>query len=80
MLVICTSSKGVIKTRILVAFEDSYHVYQSAIANAIREHRPHTKVATAESGEFETEIARFDPYLVICSRPNTVPPNIGPLG
>jgi hypothetical protein len=75
---ICTSRKGVIETRILVAFEGSYHVYQSAIANAIRECRSHTEVATAEPGEFEAEIARFDPYLVICSRPNMVPPNSRP--
>ena len=35
-------------------------------------------MATAEPGEIETEIARFDPYLVSCSRLNTVPLNSRP--
>lgn len=64
-----------VTTRILVAFEPGYHVYQSAIASALQKHRPHIKVTTAEPEEFETEIIRFDPHLVICSRPNTVPPS-----
>ena len=62
----------------MVAFEPRYHVYQSAFANAIREHHPHTEVATAEPGEFEAEITCFDLCLVICSRPNMVPPNSRP--
>jgi hypothetical protein len=39
---------------------------------------PRTEVATAEPGEFETEIAHFDPYLVISSRSNMIPPNSKP--
>jgi hypothetical protein len=30
---------------------------------------------TTEPEEFETEITRLDPHLVICSQPNMVPPN-----
>ncbi len=64
-----------VTTRILVAFEPGYHVYQSAIASALQKHRPHTTVMTAEPEEFETEMMRLDPHLVICSRPNNIPPN-----
>lgn len=63
------------KTRILVAFRTEYRVYQCAIASAIRTHRPHTQVAVAEPNEFEAEMERLDPHLVICSPPNAVPPD-----
>ncbi len=64
-----------VKTRILVAFEARYHVYQGAIASAIRKQRPQVEVATAEPGEFKVKMARFDPHMVICTRTNTVIPN-----
>jgi hypothetical protein len=70
--------KEVIETRILVALEPRYRVYQSAIASVLQEFRPHIEVATAEPGEFEAEVARFDPDLIIYSRPNAVPPNSRP--
>ncbi len=70
--------KGVIESRILVALEPRYRVYQSAIASVIQEFRPHIEVATAEPEEFEAEVARLDPDLVIYSRPNTVPPGSRP--
>jgi hypothetical protein len=65
-------------TRVLVAFKASHRVYQDAIAEAIRERRPHIEVMTAGPEEFEAEMGRFDPHLVICSLPNTVPPNPRP--
>ena len=58
--------------RVLVTFDGRHRVYQDTISRAIREYRPHVEVATAELGEFEAEMARLDPDLVICGRPNTV--------
>lgn len=69
------SEEQTVKTRVLIAFEDEYHSYRSAIASAIRAHRPRVEVAVAGLVVLENEIARFDPHLVICSRPNTVDPN-----
>ncbi len=58
------------KTRILVAFEDDYHAYASALATAIRVARPHLDVAAAGLEALQTEVARLDPHLVISSLPN----------
>ena len=63
------------KTRVLVAFEDEYRVYRDAIARSIRLHRPRVEVAVAELVRLGDEVARLDPHLVVCSRPNTVEPN-----
>jgi hypothetical protein len=70
--------KEVVKTRILIAFGADYRVYESAIAGAIQERRPHVEVTTAERGDFEAILARFDPHLVICGPPNRVPPHRRP--
>ena len=44
------------------------------IAASIRILRPHTEVETTTLDALGEEIERFDPELVICSRPNTVEP------
>ncbi len=44
------------------------------IASAIRVLRPHTEVETATLDALGEAVERFDPQLVICSRPNTVDP------
>jgi hypothetical protein len=54
--------------RILVAFEESYRVYQDVIAEAVLAHRPHTEVLTTEQDALQAEVARIDPDLVICSQ------------
>jgi hypothetical protein len=66
------------KTQVLVTFEDEYRVYRDAIARAIRLHRPHVEVVVAELCRLGDEVARLDPELVVCSRPNTVEPNSRP--
>lgn len=63
------------KTRVLVAYEDEYRVYRDAIARSIRLHRPRVEVSVAELARLGAEVARLDPHLVVCSRPNTVEPN-----
>ncbi|MDP8929315.1 MAG: hypothetical protein M3O70_12285 [Actinomycetota bacterium] len=60
--------------RILVSFEPGYLAYQGAIAASIRILRPHAEVQTATLDALGEEVERFDPELVICSRPNTVDP------
>ena len=57
-----------------MAFEDVYRSYQGVIAAAIRVLRPHAEVETATLEALGEELERFDPELVICSRPNTADP------
>jgi hypothetical protein len=58
--------------RVLVAIEDDYRSYREVIAVGICVLRPHTEVETAPLRELEERIERFDPQLVVCSRPNTL--------
>jgi len=64
--------RGQIDVRVLVAFEDDYRSYREVIAAGIHMLRPRTEVATAPIGKLEEQIERFDPQLVVCSRPNTL--------
>jgi hypothetical protein len=68
----------VVDTRVLVSFEPEYRAYESAIAKAIRRHRPYAQVSTAGPGGFEAEVARVDPHLVISGRLDAEPPSVGP--
>src|SRR5215207_1850323 len=58
-----------IQIRVLVAFEDEYRVYGAAITGAVRRAHPTDEVVTAEIGELETEVRRFDPHVIISSMP-----------
>jgi hypothetical protein len=60
--------------RILVSFEPAYLAYQGVLAASIRILRPHAEVETITLDALGEEVERFDPELVICSRPNTVDP------
>ena len=60
------------RTQILIAFEDEYRIYRDTIAAAIRILCPRAEVETAGLDEIGERIARFDPHVVVCSRPNTV--------
>jgi hypothetical protein len=62
--------------RVLLAFEEAYRVYMSAMEAAIRQFRPEVEVraaAAADAEQLEAEVERFEPHLVICSPP--VPEN-----
>jgi hypothetical protein len=63
---------GQIDVRVLVAFEDDYRSYREVIAAGICVLRPRTEVETAPMEELEEQVERFDPQLVVCSRPNTL--------
>jgi hypothetical protein len=60
--------------RILVALEGEYRTYRKMIAAAISILCPRVEVETAGLDALEEQIARFDPQVVICSRPNTIYP------
>ena len=63
-----------VEIRLLVAIDDVYRSYQDVIASAIRVLRPHAEVQTTTLDALGEAVERFDPELVICSRPNTVDP------
>jgi hypothetical protein len=62
--------RGETKVRVLVAFEDARGVYREAIARALAELRPDLEVRCAPLADIERELGRFDPHVVVCSRPN----------
>jgi len=57
-------------TRVLVAFEDDYRAYSDALAKTVKAARPRLNIATIGLAALQTELARFDPHLVICSSSN----------
>jgi hypothetical protein len=61
--------------RVLVAFEDVRFAYSRAIARAIRQLRPGLEVRSSVLEELKRELVRFDPHVVICSRPNGTHPS-----
>ena len=56
--------------RVLVAFEDVRALYRQVFASAIRDLRPTLNVRLASLGGLAHELGRFDPHVVVCSRPN----------
>jgi hypothetical protein len=57
--------------RALIVYEDSHRSYGEAMVGAIQASRPGLEVALAHLRELEAELERFDPHLVVSSRPNT---------
>jgi hypothetical protein len=57
--------------RVVVAYEDSYRFYRQVLAKAIEDLRPHLQVRSVALGVMEATLERFDPHVVVCSRPNT---------
>jgi hypothetical protein len=62
------------RMRILIAYEESHYLYSDAMESAIRILRPQVEVRVARLRELEAEVGRFEPHLVVSSRPNTVDP------
>ena len=58
------------RARVLVSFEDLRCVYRETIAAALTDLRPALEVRSVALGELEWELRRFDPHVVVCSRPN----------
>ena len=61
-------------TRVLVVYEDSYRSYGETMAGTIRGRKPDAEVSLIQARELASEVARFDPHLVVCNRPNAVDP------
>ena len=61
-------SEGAVKMRILIAVEDERRVYREALGSAIEEWRPRLEVAVCRFGEFEGQLQRLEPQVVICGR------------
>jgi hypothetical protein len=55
--------------RVLVAFEDVRSVYSDIFARAILLKRPRLDVRSSVLKELERDLVRFDPHVVVCSRP-----------
>jgi hypothetical protein len=60
--------------RILISYEQSYHVYSDALERAISGLHPEVEVAACSLAEIGDQVESFDPHLVVSSRPNTVDP------
>jgi len=60
--------------RILISYEESYHVYSDALERAISGLHPDAEVAACTLAEIGDQVESFDPHLVVSSRPNTVDP------
>jgi hypothetical protein len=59
--------------RALIVYEDSHRSYGEAMVGAVRASRPGLEeVALAHLRDLEAELERFDPHLVVSSRPNTL--------
>ena len=58
--------------RALIVYEDSHRAYGEAMVGAVRASRQGLEVALAHLRDLEAELERFDPHLVVSSRPNTL--------
>jgi hypothetical protein len=62
--------------RVLIVYEDSHRAYGEAMVGAVRASRPGLEeVALAHLRDLEAALERFDPHLVVSSRPN--PSDVG---
>lgn len=68
---------GGAETRVLVAIEDGYRAYRGVLAAGIEALRPSVEVATAPLCALDEEISRFDPQVIVCSRPCAADPGDG---
>jgi hypothetical protein len=60
--------------RVLIAYEDSYRSYADALQGTIQRLRPGTEVSLVRAEELGDEVARLEPHLVVCDRPNDIDP------
>ena len=60
--------------RILISYEDSYHVHSDTLERVLRGLRPDAEVAVCGLAEMGEQLESLDPHLVVSSHPNTVDP------
>ncbi len=61
-----------------MAFEGDYRAYRDVLAVGIRILRPRAEVETADLEALEEEVRRFEPQMLICSRPKPMDSGIWP--
>ena len=60
--------------RILISYEESYHLYSDALERALSGLRPAAEVAACRLTVIGEQVESFNPHLVVSSRPNSVDP------
>jgi len=60
--------------RVLMSVEKKHRAYSEAVAEAIGALRPHLQVSVADPERFDEELARLEPELVLCDRPDPAKP------
>ena len=60
--------------RILISYEESYHLYSDALQRALSGLRPDAEVAACRLSVIGEQVESFNPNLVVSSRKNTVDP------
>ncbi|MDQ3912673.1 MAG: hypothetical protein M3305_13080 [Actinomycetota bacterium] len=68
-----------LEIRILVGFEGDYRVYRDVLAAGIRILRPCSEVDATDLEALEEEVKRFEPQVLICSRPKPVDSGVRPI-
>ena len=54
--------------RLLITVEDERRAHREMLGSALKELRPHLEVTVCRFGEFEGELQRLEPQVVICGR------------
>lgn len=67
-------SQGTPSVRVLAAFEGPRRLYRDVFVRAMRDLRPALSVRSAPLEELEHALERFDPHVVVSSRPNGTHP------
>jgi hypothetical protein len=60
--------------RILISYEDSYHLYSDALQRALSGLRPAAEVAACRLTVIGEQVESFNPHLVVSSCPHSVDP------
>jgi len=63
--------------RVLIAYEEAYLAYAEVLGAAVGYAEPEAEVRVVPPRELRAEVARFEPHLVISSRPTDVSPGVG---
>jgi hypothetical protein len=60
--------------RILISYEESYHLYSDTLHRALAGLRPEAEVAACRLRVLGEQVKSFNPHIVVSSGPNTVDP------
>jgi hypothetical protein len=73
------AAKGAVRShvRLLITAEDEHRAHREVLGGAIKEIRPRLEVTVSGFGDFEGELERLEPQVVICGRFRPVEPTTG---